>query len=155
GPNGSPIMIGTAQDVTEQRSTETRMMRSSQRFSDLVAITPVGIALFDETERLVDANEALCRLLGIDLERLPGVSAEQLIHPSARGSRLLASRNGGRHGAGPFRIGQRVLTTSAGKPVYCELSATVSVADDGQRFWLVVFSDVTDRRKAAERLHYQ
>jgi diguanylate cyclase (GGDEF)-like protein/PAS domain S-box-containing protein len=153
--NGSPVMIGTAQDVTEVRSTETRMMRSSQRFSDLVAITPVGIALFDETERLVDANEALCRLLGIDLERLRGMSAEHLTHPSDRGNRLLAARDGGVHGQGPFRVGQRVLATASGKPVYCELSATVSVADDGQRFWLVVFSDLTDRRKAAERLHYQ
>ena len=153
--NGSPIMIGTTQDVTEARSTETRMMRSSQRFSDLVAITPVGIALFDESERLVDANEALCRLLGIDLERLRGMSAEHLTHPSDRGNRLLAARDGGVHGQGPFRVGQRVLATASGKPVYCELSATVSVADDGQRFWLVVFSDLTDRRRAAERLHYQ
>lgn len=153
--NGSPIMIGTAQDVTEQRSTETRMMRSSQRFSDLVAITPVGIALFDETERLVDANEALCKLLGIELERLRGMNAGNLIHPSDQGSRLLTAREGGLHGQGPFRVGQRVLATASGKPVYCELNATISVADDGQRFWLVVFSDVTDRRKAAERLHYQ
>jgi diguanylate cyclase (GGDEF)-like protein/PAS domain S-box-containing protein len=153
--NGSPIMIGTAQDVTEQRSTETRMMRSSQRFSDLVAITPVGIALFDESERLVDANEALCRLLSIGLERLRGMSTEQLVHSSDRGARLLAGREGGRHGTGPFRIGQRVLATASGNPVYCELSATVSVADDGQRFWLVVFADVTERRKVAERLHYK
>jgi diguanylate cyclase (GGDEF)-like protein/PAS domain S-box-containing protein len=153
--NGSPIMIGTAQDITEQRSTETRMMRSSQRFSDLVAITPVGIALFDETERLVDANDALCKLLGIELERLRGMGAQHLIHPSDQGSRLLTARDGGLHGQGPFRVGQRVLATASGKPVYCELSATISVADDGQRFWLVVFADVTDRRKAAERLHYQ
>ncbi|HET9144203.1 PAS domain S-box protein, partial [Actinophytocola sp.] len=156
GPdNGSPIMIGTAQDVTEQRSTETRMMRSSQRFTDLVAITPVGIALLDESERVVDANESLCQLLGVDLERLRGMPAAQLVHASDRGGRLLASSNGGRHGTGPFRVGQRVLVTASGKPVYCELSATVSIADDGERFWLVVFSDVTDRRKAAERLHYQ
>jgi diguanylate cyclase (GGDEF)-like protein/PAS domain S-box-containing protein len=153
--NGSPVIIGTAQDVTEQRSTETRMMRSSQRFSDLVAITPVGIALFDESERLVDANEALCRLLDIELERLRGQSAEALIHPSDCGVKLLTAREGGRHGSAPFRIGPRVLATGSGKPVYCELSATISVADDGQRFWLVVFADVTDRRKAAERLHYQ
>ncbi|HEV2779687.1 MAG TPA: EAL domain-containing protein [Actinophytocola sp.] len=153
--NGAPIMIGTAQDITEQRSTETRMMRSSQRFSDLVAITPVGIGLLDDAERIVDANEALCRLLGMDLERLRGMSAEQLIHPSDQGRRLLAGRDGGRHGTGPFRVGQRVLATVSGKPVYCELSATVSVADDGQRFWLVVFADVTERRKAAERLHYK
>ena len=154
---GGKIMIGTAQDVTEQRSTETRMMRSSQRFSDLVAIAPVGIGLFDETERLVDANEPLCRLLELDLERLRGVTAAQLTHPNDRSKPLLTAHDNGLHGHGSVevRAGQRVLITASGKPVYCELGVTESVADDGQRFWLVVFSDVTDRRRAAERLRYQ
>ncbi|WP_436492035.1 bifunctional diguanylate cyclase/phosphodiesterase [Actinokineospora sp. HUAS TT18] len=144
---GDAVMIGTAQDVTEQRSTETRMQRSSKRFTDLVAITPVGIALFDDSERLVDANDALCSLLGMDLDRLRGMTAEQLTHPDDRDAK--------RHGTHSFHSGQRVLITAAGKPVYCELNATVSVADDGKRFWLVVFADVTDRRRTAERLRYQ
>jgi diguanylate cyclase (GGDEF)-like protein/PAS domain S-box-containing protein len=149
---GRSIMIGTAQDVTEQRSTETRMMRSSQRFSDLVAIAPVGIGLFDEAERLVDANDALCRLLQMDLERLRGTAAADLTHPTDRGESLLA---GASRRNGDTRAGQRVLVTASGKAVYCELNVTVSVADDGNRFWLVVFSDVTERRRAAERLRYQ
>jgi diguanylate cyclase (GGDEF)-like protein/PAS domain S-box-containing protein len=148
GPESADtVMIGTAQDVTEQRSTETRMQRSSKRFTDLVAITPVGIALFDDAERLVDANDALCSLLGMDLDRLRGMTADQLTHPD--------DRDGKRGAAHSFHSGQRVLSTATGKPVYCELNATVSVADDGQRFWLVVFADVTDRRRAAERLRYQ
>lgn len=153
--HGSPVMIGTAQDVTEQRSTETRMMRSSKRFTDLVALTPVGIALFSESQRLVDANDALCSLLGMQLEQLRGMTADALRHPGDRGSGLLAGGDRGRHSSGAFRLGQRVLATASGKPVYCELTATDSVADDGHRFWLVVFSDITDRRRAAERLRYQ
>ncbi|MFC5290965.1 EAL domain-containing protein [Actinokineospora guangxiensis] len=146
GPDGDPVvMIGTAQDVTEQRSTETRMQRSSKRFTDLVAITPVGIGLFDDAGRLVDANDALCSLLGMDLERLRGMTADQLTHPDDREPRR----------ARAFQSGQCVLMAAAGKPVYCELTSTVSVSDDGQRYWLVVFADVTDRRRAAERLRYQ
>ena len=57
------------------------MKRSSQRFTDLVSVTPVGIGLFDEGERLVDANDALCDLLGMELEQLRGMTAEQLTHP--------------------------------------------------------------------------
>jgi diguanylate cyclase (GGDEF)-like protein/PAS domain S-box-containing protein len=149
---GRPVMIGTAQDVTEQRSTETRMMRSSQRFSDLVAIAPVGIGLFDESERLVDANDALCKLLQMDLERLRGTPAVELTHPTDRGESLFS---GSPRRNGDTRASQRMLVTASGKTVYCELNVTVSVADDGQRFWLVVFSDVTERRRAAERLRYQ
>jgi diguanylate cyclase (GGDEF)-like protein/PAS domain S-box-containing protein len=157
GGDGNPIMIGTAQDVTEQRSTETRMLRSSQRFSDLVSIAPVGIGLFDETERLVDANDALCRLLEQDLERLRGSTAVQLMHPTDRAKPLLTTHDDVGHAGvtADVRAGQRVLITASGKAVYCELGVTESVADDGRRFWLVVFSDVTDRRRAAERLRYQ
>nr|WP_165960280.1 bifunctional diguanylate cyclase/phosphodiesterase [Actinocrispum wychmicini] len=142
GRKDGPVMVGTAQDVTEQRSTESRMQRSSQRFTDLVAITPVGIGLFDATERIVDANDALCRLLGMDLERLRGMTVAQLTHPDHSPDDRLAA-------------GQRVLVTAAGEPVYCELSVVSSVADDGQRFGLVVFQDVTERRRAAELLRHQ
>jgi diguanylate cyclase (GGDEF)-like protein/PAS domain S-box-containing protein len=142
GRKDGPVMVGTAQDVTEQRSTESRMQRSSQRFTDLVAITPVGIGLFDAGERLVDANDALCRLLGMDLERLRGMTAEQLTHPEHSPADRLAA-------------GQRVLVTAAGDPVYCELNVVSSVADDGRRFGLVVFQDVTERRRAAELLRHQ
>jgi diguanylate cyclase (GGDEF)-like protein/PAS domain S-box-containing protein len=142
GRKDGPVMVGTAQDVTEQRSTESRMQRSSQRFTDLVSITPVGIGLFDANERLVDANDALCRLLGKDLERLRGTTAERLTHPDHDPQVQLAT-------------GQRVLVTAAGEPVYCELNVVSSVADDGRRFWLVVFQDVTERLRAAELLRHQ
>ncbi|MGH8965953.1 MAG: PAS domain-containing protein, partial [Actinomycetes bacterium] len=50
-PSGSRRLVGTVQDVTEQRAAETRMIRSSQRFADLVAIAPVGIGIFDDADR--------------------------------------------------------------------------------------------------------
>ena len=159
GPATATIMIGTAQDVTEQRSTETRMMRSSQRFTDLVAIAPVGIGLFDETERLVDANEALCRLLEMDLERLRGSQrgAADAPHRPRQAAAHHARRRPGARGGSPPTCGpgSGCWSPRRARPVYCELGVTESVADDGQRFWLVVFSDVTDRRRAAERLRYQ
>jgi PAS domain S-box-containing protein len=102
------------------------MQRSSQRFTDLVAIAPVGIGLFDSDERLLDANDALCRLLHMDLERVRGLTIEQLTHPHHNpGTRLSA--------------GQRVLATASGEPVSCEVNLKSTVADDGRRFWLVVF----------------
>ena len=48
-----------------------------------------------------------------------------------------------------------MLATAAGVPVYCEVSSTESVADDGKRFRLVVFADVTERRRAAELLRHK
>ncbi|AHI01210.1 hypothetical protein GCM10010174_11880 [Kutzneria viridogrisea] len=167
GPEDSPTrLVGTAQDITDQRAAETRMRLSSQRFTDLVAVTPVGIGLFDESERLVDANDALCDLLGIDLEQLRGMTAGALTHPDepagwlpaagkligdpvARVSSVSADRDRS------YKIPQRVLVRPDGELVYCELHIAISVQDDGRRFWLVVFQDITERRRVAEALRHQ
>lgn len=152
---GKLVVVGTAQDVTEQRSAVTRMERSSQRFTDLVAVTPVGIGLFDETERLVDANDALCELLGYRADELRGMTVLELARTNSPPMPLrdaadeAPSLDGGRKGS------QRLLYRSDGKLVYCELHVALSVQDDGSRFWLVVFQDITERRRAAEVLRYQ
>ncbi|MGB6164142.1 MAG: EAL domain-containing protein [Pseudonocardiaceae bacterium] len=164
-PSGRLRLVGTVQDVTEQRAAETRMMRSGQRFADLVAITPVGVGIFDDNDRLVDANEALCKLLGYDLETLRGVSSEALTHPDERAERLCPPRthhdaqhaagSGSVAASGSYTVPQRILRRADGAPVYCELHVSASVQDDGQRFLLVIFTDITERRRAAEALTYR
>ncbi|GAA4885736.1 putative bifunctional diguanylate cyclase/phosphodiesterase [Saccharopolyspora cebuensis] len=143
-------VFGTVQDVTEHRAAVTRMERTSKRFTDLVHITPVGIGLFDPAERLVTANDALCELLGYRLEELRGRGIQDLAHPADQPV-ALAELPGERR----RRVPHRVLVRADGEPVHCELHVSSSVQDDGTRFWLVVFQDVTERRRAAEALRYQ
>jgi len=154
-PDGGTTMVGTAQDVTEHRTAEARMRRSSQRFADLVSITPVGIGLFDATERLVDANDALCQLLGYSLDQLRGMTTEQLTHPDDRPGHLPPVTKVLASGQSSYTVPQVVLLRADGEAVYCELHISVSVQDDGRQFWLVVFSDITERRRAAEVLRHQ
>jgi diguanylate cyclase (GGDEF)-like protein/PAS domain S-box-containing protein len=150
--SGNLRLVGTVQDVTDQRAAETRMMRSSQRFADLVAITPVGIGIFDDNDRLVDANEALCKLLGYDLETLRGMSFEALTHPDVRAERLRTLRTDHAAGSTSYTVPQRMLLRADGDPVYCELHVSTSVQDDGKRFLLVIFTDITERCRVAESL---
>jgi diguanylate cyclase (GGDEF)-like protein/PAS domain S-box-containing protein len=153
GPAGTTV-VGTVQDVTERRITETKIRRSTQRFSDLVSITPVGIGLFDEKQCLVDANEALCALLGWDLDQLRGKMAAQLRHSADVSNEDTADDAKYRH-LSAFMVGQHQLRTATGQPVFCELSATSTLTDDGRKFWLVVFQDVTERLRTAQLLRHQ
>ncbi|WP_307870416.1 bifunctional diguanylate cyclase/phosphodiesterase [Saccharopolyspora endophytica] len=150
--DGRDLFVGTVQDVTEQRAVVTRMERSSQRFSDLVNITPVGIGLFDHSERIVNANEALCDLLGYRLDQMRGLSIRDITHPEEVDPSLPAPDE---HAGIRRRAPQRVMVRADGEPVYCELHTSTSVQDDGTEFWLVVFQDITERRRAAEALRYQ
>ncbi|HEY0637012.1 MAG TPA: EAL domain-containing protein [Pseudonocardiaceae bacterium] len=154
-PDGRRTVVGTAQDVTEERAAEARMRRSSQRFADLVSITPVGIGLFDAAERLVDANDSLCKLLGYSLDELRGMTTEALTHPDDRPGHLPPVTKVLASGQSSYTVPQVVLLRADGQAVYCELHISVSEQDDGQQFWLVVFSDITERRRAAEVLRHQ
>lgn len=149
------LLIGISQDVTEQRTALTMVERSSQRFTDLVTIAPVGIGLFDQEERLVDANDALCDLLSCRLGQLLGRTVGQMTHPGETPVSLRAAADSAASASGRRGVPQQTLTRADGEPVHCELHVALSVGDDGTRFWLVVFQDVTQRKRIANVLRYQ
>ncbi|MCC8251503.1 putative bifunctional diguanylate cyclase/phosphodiesterase [Saccharothrix luteola] len=151
---GDPL---TGLSSVDLRDAQARMNRSGRRFADLVSLTPVGVGLFDESERLVDANDALCDLLGIGLEQLRGATAAELTHPDDSRDWLLSAAEaiGKSESLHTHEIPQRILVRRDGALVYCELRIALSVQDDGRRFWLVVFQDITERRRTAQALRHQ
>ncbi|GAA5156997.1 hypothetical protein GCM10023321_34350 [Pseudonocardia eucalypti] len=150
---GTPIrLVGTVQDVSERRQAEQRIGRATQRYLDLVSIAPVGVAVFNRTGHLVDANGSLCTLLGVSGERLRGVSARELsLDPTGTGELAFLRQvpPGARYG---YRVPQYAVRRADGTSVWCELSVTVSIGDDGRPFWLVVFTDISAQRRAADVL---
>ncbi|MGP4016155.1 EAL domain-containing protein [Saccharopolyspora sp. 5N708] len=155
GLAGYHAELEAAPKTAEPDVALTRLRRSSQRFTDLLAVAPVGIGLFDQSERLVDANDALCRLLGYRLDQLRGCTADDLSHPQDQAGSLRPAKGALRpDGANPSVL-QRLLLRADGQPVSCELHTSLSVQDDGSQFWLVVFQDITERHRQAEVLHHR
>ncbi|GAA4892085.1 putative bifunctional diguanylate cyclase/phosphodiesterase [Actinomycetospora straminea] len=161
-------VLGTAADVTGRRQAEERLRALTQRFTDLLAVAPVGIALFDDDERLVKANQALCRLLGQGPEALRGRRADELLDLGAEAAAgagpatPLLARPAGSAGSVSWSCSPRALRRrerGAGgadaDAVWCELHVSVSVHDDGGVTHLVVFTDVTDARKVEASLRHQ
>ncbi|MEV0085453.1 EAL domain-containing protein [Saccharopolyspora sp. NPDC050642] len=148
-PDGS--LEGFIKVVRDETEAHAQRQRSERRFTDLFELAPVGIALLDQDERILDANGALCDLLG---DRLHGKSAADLMHPSDSQAGLISSP------AGPAELDRqpaapRVLARADGRPVFCDVRCAASVHDDGNRFWLAVFQDVTEQVRHAETLHFQ
>jgi diguanylate cyclase (GGDEF)-like protein len=136
---------------------------ASRRFADLMAAVPGGVGLIDRSGRVIDANAGLCELLDVRLEMLRGRTAASLTaegyYPGEdpapgtpcdglpgwlRRAAMAADR--------PYRAEEVPLLRIDGTTVWCELAVTATLADDGSPLWLVVFTDVTDRRRAAELL---
>jgi diguanylate cyclase (GGDEF)-like protein/PAS domain S-box-containing protein len=132
----------------------------SRRFADLMAAVPGGVGLLDRAGRVIDANAALCQLLDVRLEMLRGRTAASLTADGFAVEDPDAAAADGlpgwlrRAALTPDRLyrGEVPLLRIDGTTVWCELAVTPTLADDGSPLWLAVFTDVTDRRRAAELL---
>jgi PAS domain-containing protein len=142
--DGRPVrLVGVVRDLTPQRRVE----HAGRRFADLAELVPSGVALVDRDGVVVDANPALCTLLDTPLSSLRGTPAAALAAepplpgPVAGGLPpwLRPVAPGARHA---YRVDAAPLLRADGTTVWCEVAATVSVADDGSWFWLVVCTDV-------------
>jgi diguanylate cyclase (GGDEF)-like protein len=165
-PDGTPLrIVGLVRDLSPEQVAQRRLGQSGQRFADLMDMVPGGVVLFDPTGRVVDANSGLCELLDVPLERLRGIPAATLCvdsdspYPDALGPIDLGPLMlpdwleevpaGARHG---YRVDNVALRRSDGTPVWCELAVSVTGFEDGGWCWLVVCTDITERRRAAELL---
>jgi len=161
--DGTPVrLVGVVRDLSAERVTQRRVEHSRQCFADLMALVPDGVVLLDPRGRVVDANAGLCELLDVPLEWLRGTAATVL---SAEGHRdpqrlptglgaasglpgwLRPVPPGARHG---YRVDAVPLQRGDGTTVWCELAVSATSADDDDWLWLVVCTDISERRRAAE-----
>ena len=59
-------------DITERKLAEDKLMRSEEKFRRIVETAPVGFLLMDEAFKIIDTNDAYCRLLRYEREELLG-----------------------------------------------------------------------------------
>jgi len=149
-------VVGVVRDLTSQQVAEGRARHSDQRFVDLMAMVPAGVALLDPTGRVVDANPALCALLDVPLDRLrgtPAIALEPEPEPAASADELPGWLRpvppGAQYG---YTVEAAPLRRGDGTTVWCELVVAATPADDGAWFWVLVCTDVSERRRAAELL---
>ncbi len=143
--DGTPVrVVGVVRDITHAQ-------RESRRFADLMAVMPGGVAVFDVAGRIVEANPALCAMLGASADQLHGVPALALAAEPPMGglpSWLRPVPPGAQYG---YRD-EVPLLRADGTTVWCELDVTGTLAEDGSTHWLAVVTDVSERRRAADLL---
>ncbi|NYH78744.1 diguanylate cyclase (GGDEF)-like protein/PAS domain S-box-containing protein [Actinopolyspora biskrensis] len=132
--------------VRDDTEVHARQQRSSRRFSDLLQLAPVGVGFFDFDERLQEANVELSRLLGYPRSALLDKRGVDLLHPQDRAEGLTTDQTGSR---------TRRLLHLDGRTVTCEVRWATSEQDDGSRFRLVTFQDITERIRHTQDLEHQ
>ena len=128
--------VGTCLDLTSRKQAEDGLLQASQRFRAAFDNAPIGMALVDPHGRFLQANGALCRLLGYRAEELVQRTQADVTHPDDAAV-----------------AGERRYVRSDGRVIWVAVSSTlVSDARGTPLYSVVQIEDVTERRRAEAEL---
>ncbi len=144
-------------DITERRSAEEEQGRAEEalheseaRYRGIVESTQAVFTRTDLEGRLLYANDAICRLIGVPLEAILGQSFFQWVHPDDQAATLAAMESVTRP---PYRVlvENRVPTLQGWR--WFEWDAgVVRDADGAIREFQTIGIDVTERKEAERAL---
>jgi len=155
---GEPLhMTGTVMDITERTKIEERLKKSEEQMRTLLMSTGEAIYGIDLQGKCTFANDACVRVLGYsDTSELLGRNMHELAHHShTDGSHY---PNDECHIYQAFRMGQgtqisdEVFWRSNGESFPVEYHSEPIVQDGKLSGAVVSFSDITERKKAEQRL---
>ncbi|MBU1011171.1 MAG: PAS domain-containing protein [Bacteroidetes bacterium] len=80
---GEGILVrGFIIDITDRKRAETELQESEARYRMLFNSAPVGIVVSDLEGRYLDANLAMCRMLGYSYDEFVSMNAKDIVIPS-------------------------------------------------------------------------
>jgi len=144
--------LGVATNVTERERAEEGRSQSEQRFRLAFTEAPTGMALATPDGRLLEVNQALCRMLGYTAEELIDQRSPVLTHPDDQAAsrellrQLLAAE------VHSTRLEKRYLHKQ-GQVIWTDYTASLLRAADGRPLYFIFqMQDITARKAAEERL---
>ncbi len=149
--SGAPVrMLGIVQDITERTDAERMLRESEDRFRSIFEQATDGIMIADPAQkRNIEANQAICAMLGYTRDELSALSVEEM-HPKKDLQRVLDLFE--RQVRGEISMAPDVpLVRKDGSVVYADINAT-PVVIGGRQCLIGVFRDITERKLAEEKL---
>jgi diguanylate cyclase (GGDEF)-like protein/PAS domain S-box-containing protein len=113
----------------------------------------IGMAIVSANGHLVLVNRSLCGILGYSEAELLAINFEQITHPDDLGNLLASIKELLRGRAAAFHVEKRFLHKQ-GHPVWvlCSVSRVRERATDSSAHLILQTQDITDRKRAEERL---
>lgn len=141
-------MLGIRMDITGRKRTEDALRASEERFSKAFRLSPIGTAIFRAADgRFVDVNDIFAKLSGYTSEEIIGHTAIDLnlyadYEECASIMRSLQEKGS----LEPFEFKTR---NKSGK-IGIGLSATTEIDLNGEKHYLSLVLDITERKRAEE-----
>jgi PAS domain S-box-containing protein len=139
-------------DVTASREAEAARLEAERRLAKTYESVTVGIAETGKDGRFLNVNSAFTAITGYSSEELTRMSFEQITHPEDRGEDLSLYQDQVAGRRESYSVDKRYCRKD-GEEVFVEvLSSSVRGPDGAFLYGVRVVKDVTDRKRAEQRL---
>jgi PAS domain S-box-containing protein len=148
--NGEKCVLVTVQDITERKKAEEKIKENEEKFRKVFDISPSGIALMrSDSGQIIEINDTYLNIIGYTRPEVIGHTSVDVgwLDPGAR-QRMLDKAN---DNTNAFRNYEMGFTRKSGQ-TGTALFAAVPIEISGEKYLLVTVQDVTERKKAEEKI---
>jgi PAS domain S-box-containing protein len=141
------------QDITDRVSAERALRLSEERFRGVIETSQVGVAIVDtETQRFIEANPALLRLLGYTLEELRRLTVVDVTLPEdwRREQDIIRDYTNGELPA--YEMEKRYIRKDGALRDVLVVGELLRLDAGGPPLAIANVLDITDRKRAEEEL---
>ncbi|MBU2702856.1 diguanylate cyclase (GGDEF)-like protein/PAS domain S-box-containing protein [Sporomusaceae bacterium BoRhaA] len=138
------------QDITKQKTVESFLQQSEEKYRNIFNATSDMLFIATTAGKILDANEAACRMLHYTKEELCHFYMRDIVVPQLEGSITELAHYFTTHGAFENDLEQQYIRKD-GSSVFCELHVT-SFVSQGQTWIVVAAHDITARLLARNQL---
>jgi diguanylate cyclase (GGDEF)-like protein/PAS domain S-box-containing protein len=159
---GRPAWLTVVHDVTEQQRAAEELSRTKKFLDAVIEHVPVPIVVRDLAGTENDARDAPFHHFNRAYEELTGDMREHLIgktageiYPPARAEAIVASDNETIHSGRVMVVPEHAIETASGETRLVTAKKRIIHDGDGRpEYLLTVLDDVTERRRAEQRIAY-
>jgi diguanylate cyclase (GGDEF)-like protein/PAS domain S-box-containing protein len=148
-------IIINGQDFTEHNRYVRQLQQLEQRFRLAFEDNMAPMIFTDLDDRVIEANDAFCKMIGFDREEILGQNSTPFTYPEDVGITEDSHRGITEGQAQQSRYVKRYLRKD-GRLIYVEVLRSPACDDDGKILYHVISErDITDERALATQLSHQ
>ncbi len=135
-------------EITAHKQAERAIQESEERFRNIFAEAPIGMAVISLNGTLLQVNKTFCEMLGYHEQELVGCSLSSITHPEDVGKDGLLAAQALKGGLTSYKVEKRYLKKNR-ETLWADLTATVLRNQDGQAIYgLVMIENILERKRA-------
>ncbi|WXL26759.1 PAS domain S-box protein [Ectopseudomonas mendocina] len=146
-------ILGTVQDISEQKHAESALHESEMRFRQLFEQTPrIAVQGYDRDNRVIFWNEASAQLYGYNINEVLGRRMEELIIPPLQRSKMSSASHLWQRNGSAVSTGEIQLQRKDGSMVWVHSSQLVirNRLDQLEKYHIDI--DLTEQKKMHQEL---